>query len=80
MPSSRLAGWDHARQPRRVAQPYMAGEWIGIRAAVADMPPVEHVHCSRHGLDMIWNVGPGTHIRSVASNYEAPEHVVSAVS
>src|ERR1035437_5680277 len=33
----------------------MAGEWIGIRAAVADMPPVEHVPRSRrrrgHGLE-----------------------------
>jgi hypothetical protein len=68
MPSSRLAGWDQAGQPRRAAQPYMAGEWIGIRAAVADMPPVELVPRSRtlrgHGLER----RPGRHIRSVASS------------
>jgi hypothetical protein len=55
MLSAGLAGWDQAGQPRRVAQPYMASKWIGICAAVEDMPPVVPVPCSRtrrgHGLE-----------------------------
>lgn len=46
MPSAALAGWDQAGQQHRVAKPHMATMCIGIRAAVKDMPPVQHATCA----------------------------------
>ena len=43
MPSAGLAGWDQAGQQHRRAQPHMATMCMGIRAAVKDMSPVQHV-------------------------------------
>jgi hypothetical protein len=37
-----LTGWDQAGQQHRRAQPHMGTMWLGIRAAVSDMSPVEH--------------------------------------
>ena len=42
MPSAGLAGWDQAGQQHRTAQPHMATMCLGIRAAVKDMPIVQH--------------------------------------
>lgn len=38
-----LAGWDQAGQQHRMAQPHVAIMCIGIRFAVKDMSPVQHV-------------------------------------
>src|SRR6185436_6065479 len=73
------ACWGQAGQQHRVAKPHMATMCMGIRAAVKDMSPVQHVQCPRTTRTRIclafWYERPGTD--AVSSARELPPGGVS---